>query len=739
VQSVTTNPLGQYFTAIPWHNNQKKPERICWNFGDGRDTCINYNPNEPPPPNGYSVFHQYTQPGNYNACVTINYQGGCIADFCRSISMGEADSCKANFETLAVSSTTLSRYFIAQPWHNHNKKPVRICWNFGDNRDTCIQYLTSYTGSYAVYHQYAHTGTYNVCVNILYDGGCQSNNCKPVQIENPQDSCRADFEMGPITALPLSRHFAAMPWHSQNKKPVYICWNFGDNRDTCIQYSNTYPGPYTVNHNYSAPGQYEVCVRIVYEGGCDSRKCKIIQVIEPDSCRANFEMLSSNATALGKYFIAQPWHNHNKKPVQVCWNFGDNRDTCIQYLTSYTGSYAVYHLYPHAGTYNVCVKIAYDGGCQSYSCKTIQIVEPDSCRADFEKIPVTTGANLLTTGFRALPWNSNNRKPSRICWTFGDNRDTCINYPETYTGSYFVNHTYSQPGQYEVCVKILYFGGCEARKCKPIAIVLPPDTCRVQLFEITPSITSLTRGFYVLPSSSNNRRVERICWNFGDGTDSCVVTPAISLMPVYFMSHTYPGPGVYHSCVRVMFAGGCIAEKCIEVVIRNANDICGGYFTDSLIGPRTYKFRGQGIHNPNDHVISYRWSFGDGSSAIGQEVVHTFSQGSYFQACLLINTEQGCESRVCKKIIMPGPNAPTLQLSPNPVINNLHVIFISNFTETVNIRIINSNGLAVRNYVRNATTGPNVWDFDLSGLLPGIYNFIIQSPNQLASSIFLKQ
>ncbi len=716
--------------------------RCYWQFGDS-SVLLTFFSNNP--------YHSYSHPGTFQACLRLYTRatnaGGTIdsliliSSICKTIVITSPDSCSASFQTLLVGSTALGKYFIAQPWDNYNKKPVQVCWYFGDNHDTCIQYATNYTGSYATYHVYAQSGKYNACVSILYDGGCQSKYCDTVNVVTIVDSCSANFETLPSTnPTSLGKYFVAQPWNNQNKKPVQVCWSFGDNHDTCIQYSATYTGSYATFHLYADTGTYNVCVKILYDGGCQSYYCKPVQVnIVPDSCSANFEILSTNYTSLGKYFVAQPWNNHNKKPVQVCWSFGDNRDTCIQYATNYTGSYATYHLFMQPGTYNVCVSIVYDGSCQSKYCKSIIVVGvPDSCSANFEIVQST---NLTSLGkyFVAQPWNSHNKKPVQVCWSFGDNHDTCIQYSTNYSGGYAVYHLYADSGAYNVCVKILYDGGCVAYKCNSIHIVLPPDICRVQVFEITSSISSLNREFYVAPSSSNSRRVERICWNFGDGVDTCVVSPAATIIPVYSIRHTYPGAGIYHLCATVLFSGGCTAENCIEIVIQSATDICGGYFTDSLTGPLTYQFHGQSITNPNDHAVSYQWSFGDGSSANGQDVAHTFRPGTNFNICLMINTAQGCESRICKRIVMPGPNLPTLQLSPNPVISNLHVVFTSNYSETVNIRIINVSGLTVKTYVRNVTTGPNAWDFDLSGLLPGIYNFIVQSSDQLASSLFLKQ
>ncbi|MEO6453612.1 MAG: PKD domain-containing protein [Ginsengibacter sp.] len=637
VSSTTINLLTAGFRAQPWSSGEKKPEQICWSFGDNHDTCIKYNPALS---NNYFVSHTYGQTGTYNVCVKILYQGGCLAYNCKPVQIGDSGSCRANFEMLASTSNSVGKYFIAQPWHNHYKKPVLVCWNFGDNHDTCIQYSTTHTSSYAVSHLYSHTGNYNVCVKIHYDGGCESYYCKQVLVGEP-DSCQADFETGLSSSSPLGHHFTALPWNNHNKKPAYICWKFGDNHDTCIQYSNTNPGPYTVNHIYAAKGQYEVCTRIVYDGGCEAKKCKIIKI--------------------GEY---------------------------------------------------------------------------DSCRADFERIPVSSPNDPSHVYYRALLWNNHEKKPARICWSFGDGRDTCISYPENYTGSYIADHYYSHSGMYEVCTGINYYGGCEAKKCKIVNISYNTDTCSAHLFETTASAAGLTRGLYF--SSVNNNRPARICWSFGDGTDTCITVQPNATEILYAVKHTYPAPGVYRACVKVLFQNGCSAGDCHEVAIRTSTDLCGGYYIDSLINPHTYVFKGFSVHKTGDAVISYRWTFGDGSSGAGEQVTHTYNAVGVYRVCLLINTEKRCETKICNDVTIAGPTQSILQLSPNPVTNILHALFYSAQNEIVTIKINNSNGVVVRTYTRPAVMGFNTWDFEVTGLLSGIYSFVLQSPNQFASGIFVK-
>jgi len=728
----TANIIGKYFIAYPWDALGKRPLMICWDFGDAHDTCIQYSTAL----DRYAVFHSYAHTGSYNVCVKVQFDGGCESHYCSSVRVGEqADSCSADFETILNTNNALGRHFSAIPWNNNNKKPVKICWNFGDQHDTCIQYSSTFTGPYDVNHVYTQPGAYEVCVGIVYDGGCEAKKCKVVQV-GERDSCSASFEVVSTNTSSLRKYFIAKPWNNHDKKPVLICWNFGDNRDTCVQYSTSYTGTYAVSHDYYHSGIYNVCVKISYDGGCQAYYCHQVQVGERDSCSVSFETISQSNNVLGKYFVPKLWNSNNRKALLICWNFGDNRDTCIQYTTSYTGSYAVFHRYEHTGNYNVCVKVSYDGGCQSYYCHEVQVGDRDSCKADFEKIAVASTNDARLVYYRALPWNNHDKKPSQVCWSFGDGRDTCISYPENYTGAYAIGHRYDHSGMYEVCVKIAYYGGCEAKKCKILNIIFYNPGCRVHVYEIVPSITSLTRGFYF--ASQNDLRPIRVCWSFGDGTDTCInVEPTATEIPRR-IKHEYPAPGVYRACVKVLFENGCSASDCIEVSIRAFTDLCGGYYTDSLISANTYSFRGFSIHKPNDAVLGYTWTFGDGSSGSGQTVTHTYNAAGVYRVCLFIKTQYGCETKICNDVRVAGEHETRLQLSPNPVINTLHAVFYSTHNETVKIKIINASGAVVKEYTRDAVVGSNTWEFDLSGLISGAYSFVVQSPNQFVSGIFFK-
>ncbi len=521
-------------------------------------------------------------------------------------------------------------------------------------------------------------------------------------------------------------------------------WFFGDG-------TRQLTGPLaSTAHTYAAAGTYTICLKIYRilsntDSVLTGEVCHAVTVqstVPPaDSCRAQFTDTSSTNSPLVKRFVAQPWHNNGKRPEQICWNFGDGSDTCITYNPGTTSNYVAEHAYAQAGSYPVCVTIRYQGGCVSTYCRNLNVNQPPSvtCTAGYSVQLDSTRPRWRK--FTALPSHSQQRKPVRICWTWGDGTDTCVQYLATFNGPYVAEHTYQGSGSYTACVRILYDGGCESQSCNTIIVnaptTPPADTCYVNLAEVPANSYSPVRSFYV--GTVPNKIPYRICWTFGDGTDTCINLSNPVDPQSLTIQHTYPGPGVYVTCAKLWYNGGCIVQKCKEVRILSTTNLCGGYITDSALNAHEFRFRGFSIMNPSDAVISWYWSFGDGTAAAGQNVSHSYTAPGNYQVCLTIRTSLGCETRICKRVNVTGTVQSALVLTPNPVTTNLHAVFQSTATQSVNIGIFNSNGIQVRSYVRSAVTGTNTWDFDVATLPAGIYSVRVNSASQLASAIFFKQ
>jgi PKD repeat protein len=528
--------------------------------------------------------------------------------------------------------------------------------------------------------------------------------------------------------------------HLHGDAPRKAYWSFGDGaKQMTAPLANTF-------YQYNVAGIYTVCLRIykysssTHDSVITGEACQtftLTNTTSPDSCKASFTNSAISATPLTQLFVAKPWHNHEKRPEEICWIFGDGKDTCIKYNPSLTNNYAIYHTYPKPGQYNACVKIRYQGGCVSDNCHVLTVAG-DECKIDYRMEPVT--ASPLSRHFIAQPWHAQQKKPLRVCWTFGDGSTECKQYLTSNTEPYIINHTYAKAGQYNVCVSVLYDGGCESKTCRAITIEAPrppADSCFVNVFEVATNSNNLERHFYA--GIMQDKNPEKICWLFGDGRDTCINLPSPLTAQSLTVMHRYPAPGVYRVCVKVKYASGCEAQKCREVTIRSESNICGGYFTDSLIKERTIAFKGFSVQNQNDHVVVWRWTFGDGSSSNDRNVSHTYATGGKYEVCLYIKTDLGCETKICKQIVVRGETKPILVLTPNPVTTILHATFLSIMQEQVTINIYNANGLLLKTFSKIAVQGPNTWEFDVAPLPTGIYSVVIKSQHQLANAIFFKQ
>lgn len=215
-------------------------------------------------------------------------------------------------------------------------------------------------------------------------------------------------------------------------------------------------------------------------------------------------------------------------------------------------------------------------------------------------------------------------------WNFGDGTTSTEINP---------THTYAVSGDYDVCLVITADGGCTSDRCDH-ANVEVAGTCSAA-FEYSGSpevhFTSIT----------DPTDVTAYLWNFGDGTYSDGENP----------NHTYTTPGTYLVCLTVVYATGCTAEYCDEVVVGGGGDCTALFEVSGITGSNVHFF---GHVEPAADVVTYVWNFGDGTiytetgTGAGVDPWHEYAEPGVYTVCLSITTGDGCTDEYCSEVVITG-------------------------------------------------------------------------------------
>lgn len=133
-------------------------------------------------------------------------------------------------------------------------------------------------------------------------------------------------------------------------------------------------------------------------------------------------------------------------------------------------------------------------------------------------------------------------------------------------------------------------------------------------------------------------------WDFGDNAQSSLASPV----------HTFPSSGVYLVCVSVLMAqdgGDEIYSYCESVSIGLATPCSLNAHPNLQSIDETLFAQSASTSGINTQILSNDWDFGDGATASGEDVVHTYQVLGTYTVCLTVhgvNGEETCSVTACK-------------------------------------------------------------------------------------------
>lgn len=146
-------------------------------------------------------------------------------------------------------------------------------------------------------------------------------------------------------------------------------------------------------------------------------------------------------------------------------------------------------------------------------------------------------------------------------------------------------------------------------------------------------------------------------WVFGDGYSGAGETA----------NHSFSDPGTYDVTLTVSdteLTDSTTSQLTVDLPVNSVPVAVATVEpgTSALPG-ETLFFDGSGSHDPDGHPLSYTWDFGDGSTATGAEVSHSFSEPGMYEVLLVVDDGQLSDTEIIEIVVDVKPQS--LLLSEN--------------------------------------------------------------------------
>lgn len=207
-------------------------------------------------------------------------------------------------------------------------------------------------------------------------------------------------------------------------------------------------------------------------------------------------------------------------------------------------------------------------------------------------------------------------------WDFGDGGSSTAQNPI---------HSYVTAGDFLVTLTVANAAGSDEATAT-ISISIPvADFSGTSLFGCGPLEASFT------DESTSTTSLASWNWDFGDGTSSSARHP----------SHVYDSPGTYPVTLSVTDANGC-SDQVMRTSFVQVIGPDPDFGADAVSGPVPHPVSFGNQTLAGAPIVSWAWSFGDGSASSQQHPDHTYSSAGVFDVSLTAADLDGCMRTVSK-------------------------------------------------------------------------------------------
>ncbi len=247
-----------------------------------------------------------------------------------------------------------------------------------------------------------------------------------------------------------------------------------------------------------------------------------------------------------------------------------------------------------------------------------------------------SGTAPLTVTFDAR-YSHDDGQITEYHWDLGDPHDSAPLTTEKGT------HTYKYPGTYLVKLTVIDNKGAFDSQQVAITVKNAPPVGNFSISTNAPTVGAAVK-FDASESYDPNGKVVSYHWDFGDGTtgDGVKVTHSYAEKGYYVIKLTVTDDSgatavVRHAVTVSASGGGCSGGGAhIPLAVITGIPSCSGGKVGVPI-----EFNGGYSRASDGHITSYNWNFGDGTTASGVSVSHTYQKPGRYIITLTVTDNAG--------------------------------------------------------------------------------------------------